>query len=135
MTISLRTTVIGSFPKPKSLCLADWFNTKKSDYVDAHTTDKDNTNEDLLRAVIADVVNIQRTAGIDIVTDGELRRENYIYYLCRSMEGVNFDRLERRSLRCGAYENEVPVIDNKITLPQAAINKFSVNSYQYSVKA
>jgi len=118
-SVSLQTTTIGSFPKPEKLNLADWFNTSKETFVEAYS--KCDTDETLLRAVTLDVVNIQRDAGITVVTDGEVRRDNYIYYLCRSMNGVNFERQELRSLRCGAYENKVPVIDGKVSLPDSAV--------------
>ena len=118
-SVSLQTTTIGSFPKPEKLKLADWFNTSKEDFVNAYS--KCDADETLLRAVALDVVNIQRDAGITVVTDGEVRRDNYIYYLCRSMNGINFDRQEKRSLRCGAYENHVPVVDGKVSLPDSAV--------------
>ena len=36
----------------------------------------------------AQVINDQVAAGIDIPTDGEVRRENYIHYHCRNLEGI-----------------------------------------------
>ena len=52
--------------------------------------------------------------GISIPTDGEVRRENYIHYHCRHLGGFDFNRLEHRILRDGAYETDLPAIRGPI---------------------
>ncbi|MGY9023366.1 MAG: hypothetical protein ACKVKA_11830, partial [Rhodobacterales bacterium] len=47
-------------------------------------------------------------------TDGEVRRENYIHYHCRHLGGFDFNRLEHRILRDGAYETDLPAIRGPI---------------------
>ena len=40
--------------------------------------------------------------GIDIITDGEMRRENYIYGFLRSVNGIDFNKFTDKVLRNGA---------------------------------
>lgn len=61
-------------------------------------------------AAVADQVE----CGIDIVSDGEMRRENYIHYHCRHLSGFDFDNLTKLTVRDGAYEAELPTIISKI---------------------
>ena len=49
-----------------------------------------------------EVVLEQVDAGIDIPTDGEVRRENYIHYHCRHLDGIDFDTLATVDIRNGA---------------------------------
>ena len=56
----------------------------------------------------------QVNAGIDIPTDGEMRREHYIFYHLRHLSGIDFDDLQLRSIRSGAWEREVPTIVDAI---------------------
>ena len=42
---------------------------------------------------VAEVLADQIEAGIDIPTDGEVPRENYIHYHCRHLKGFDFQNL------------------------------------------
>ena len=57
-----------------------------------------------------EIIDLQVNAGIAIPTDGEVRRENYIHYHCRHLDGYDFKCLEHRILRDGAYETSLPAI-------------------------
>jgi 5-methyltetrahydropteroyltriglutamate--homocysteine methyltransferase len=57
----------------------------------------------------------QVACGVDIPTDGEQRRENYIHYHCRHLTGFDFENLTSLTLRDGAYTAELPTIRGKIT--------------------
>ena len=59
------------------------------------------------------VTKIQRECGVDVVTDGEVRRENYIHYLCRYIDGISFDELTETSCRNGAYIAHLPTGRNR----------------------
>ena len=61
-----------------------------------------------------EAVTDQVEAGIDIPTDGEVSRENYIHYHCRHLEGFDFNRLTMRELRGGAYSAELPTISGPV---------------------
>ena len=118
------TTTIGSFPKPKYLPIYDWFdsardlggmNTSKTtvDFT-KYFSQNDASHEKLFIKAAKEVIALQVKCGIDIPTDGEVRRENYIHYHCRYLSGFDFLKLEHRVLRDGAYETNLPAIRGKI---------------------
>ena len=43
-----------------------------------------------------EIISDQEECGIDILTDGEVRRENYIHYHCRYLEGIDFANLSEK---------------------------------------
>jgi len=123
--IPLETTVIGAFPKPGYVPIRDWFDAAREtggmntaqttlDYTTDSEKNKD-THEALFIRAAREVIDIQLRAGVSIPTDGEVRRENYIHYHCRHLDGFDFDRLEHRVLRDGAYETDLPAIRGAIS--------------------
>lgn len=120
----LKTTTIGAFPKPDYVPVRDWFDAARElggmntaqttlDYTLDVEKNKD-TQEALFIRAAKEVIDIQLRAGISIPTDGEVRRENYIHYHCRHLAGFDFDNLEHRILRDGAYETDLPAIRGAI---------------------
>ncbi|MDJ0825226.1 MAG: cobalamin-independent methionine synthase II family protein [Rhodobacter sp.] len=110
----LRTTCLGAYPKPAYVPITDWFQVGHdvADYnerVLKTWTERPEIQAELDRAT-AEVVADQIACGIDIPTDGEVRRENYIHYQCRHFDGFDFDNLAHRVLRNGAYEADLPAI-------------------------
>lgn len=83
----LPTTVVGSFPVP------EWMERLKTDHFRGRVS----------RAQLADVHDMaikaalrdQEQAGIDIVSDGELRRDNDIDYFLAHLPGVELARLTK----------------------------------------
>lgn len=57
-----------------------------------------------------DAVREQVECGITIPTDGEIRREHYVYYHCRQISGIDFHRLTERSMRDGSWTARVPTV-------------------------
>jgi 5-methyltetrahydropteroyltriglutamate--homocysteine methyltransferase len=114
--VPLLTTTIGSYPKPSYVPTPDWFRARKLDLPDptkafdeferAQPGDLEQLFEQGTHEVVQDQVN----AGIDIPTDGEVRRENYIYYHCRHLDGIDFSQLTKKVMRAGTWEAEVPTI-------------------------
>jgi 5-methyltetrahydropteroyltriglutamate--homocysteine methyltransferase len=116
------TTTIGAYPKPDFLAVGDWFDAVSDGPDSADPTGR--YAEDLARlgadaetqfaraaeAVIGD----QTEAGIDIPTDGEVRRENYIHYHCRHIDGIDFGRLTETVVRGGAYTARLPTITGPV---------------------
>lgn len=47
------------------------------------------------------VVSQQEEAGIDIVSDGEQRRTNYVTSVVRAMQGFDFENLKEKTMRAG----------------------------------
>ena len=120
----LETTTIGSFPKPKFVPVRDWFDISRetggmnssqttTDYT-ADIKNVDERHEPLFIRAAKEVIEIQLRSGVSIPTDGEVRRENYIHYHCRHLDGFDFDNLENRVLRDGAYETDLPAIRSTI---------------------
>ena len=120
MSSPLITTTIGSFPKPCYLPIRDWFDSARTSngMNDPQITKEysksfinfSNQDEELFIKAAREIINIQVQAGVNIPTDGEVRRENYIHYHCRYLEGFDFINLEHRVLRDGAYETDLPAI-------------------------
>lgn len=133
--IPLVTTTIGSYPKPSYIHLPDWFHTtdftqpsKSYEQYIHQTTD----TVDALDRATREVVQQQEQLGIDIPTDGEVRRENYIYYYCRHLNGIDFNTLSQKKARNGAWNVFAPTITSTITAPE---NNFLVRDYQVAQAA
>jgi len=124
MKTPLVTTTIGAFPKPSYVPVQDWFdlaretggmNTAATTRQYSKDVEKNKTaHEQLFIRAAREVLKVQIQAGISIPTDGEVRRENYIHYHCRHLGGFDFDTLERRVLRDGAYETDLPAIRSEV---------------------
>jgi len=78
--VLLPTTVVGSYPVP------EWLARLKTDYYQRRISQKylNEIHEMAIKAAILD----QERAGIDIFSDGELRRDNDIDYLLARIPGV-----------------------------------------------
>lgn len=117
----LMTTTIGAYPKPDFVPVPDWFRAPAGPdthhptggYLEAiaHMGDE---AEALFARGVAQAVADQVEAGIDVPTDGEIRRENYIHYHCRHIEGIDFDTLTPKAVRGGTYTAELPSITGPI---------------------
>ncbi len=114
----LKTTCIGAYPKPDYVPIRDWFQVghDAADYNDTVLKGWSEAPEiqPILDRATAEVVADQIACGIDIPTDGEVRRENYVHYQCRHFDGFDFVNLTQRVLRNGAYTAELPTISGPI---------------------
>ena len=123
MPPKLPTTVIGSFPKPGYLPIRDWFDSARDNgTMDSPSVTRGYTgyaisdaDEALFVRAAEEVIGLQVAAGVDVPTDGEVRRENYIHYHCRHVTGFDFEELEHRVLRDGAYETDLPAIRGPVS--------------------
>lgn len=128
--MNLLTTTMGSYPKPD--CIQKffrWFQTKHNnaaEYTQEYTPFLNKQrNKDvkiLLDRATYEAVHDQVSCGIDIPTDGEVRRENYVYYHCRHLDGIDFINLARKIIR-GVQETYVPVIRGKIKVRRRFLTK------------
>ena len=115
--MSLVTTTIGAWPKPEYVRLPDWFTHPEGPdaadpthgWAGAMAALGDDAEAVIARGV-GEAIDDQVGAGIDIPTDGEIARENYIHYHCRHLDGVSYERLEEKALRNGAYRAWLPAI-------------------------
>ncbi len=121
--MGLLTTCIGAYPKPNYVKLPDWFNIPAGpDTAEPTKGWQEALNsmgpdaEDVLVRGTKEVVQDQIDAGIDIPTDGEIRRENYIHYHCRHIDGISFTKLTERELRNGAYSAKLPTVVGPVSV-------------------
>lgn len=116
--MSIKTTTIGSFPcdPHNHITIPNWFKLNLS-----HSTTQYNTfwnnksvyNEDITKCV-NDIVSVHKKYNVDIMTDGEIYRENYVHYFCRHLHGIDFKNTVTKTMRNGAASEQVPVIRNCI---------------------
>ena len=131
------TTVIGAYPKPNYLKITDWFNVKggtdtenPTKYYFKEVKQMGEKGEELFLQAATEVIKDQIECGIDIVTDGEVRRENYIHYHCRHIAGVDFETLTEKVARTGNYKCWLPTITAKVE----AQDSFLVHDWKVSQK-
>jgi 5-methyltetrahydropteroyltriglutamate--homocysteine methyltransferase len=112
----MKTTTIGSYPKPSYLRIPDWFQNKDNSPKDWEKAWSllGNKKDELIKKACQEIIKEQETAGIDIITDGEVRRENYILYHCRHLKGIDFSKLTKKVVRSGSYESWFPTITSKV---------------------
>ena len=129
------TTTIGSYPKPDYLKIPDWFQGEKGTDAEYPTKGWEEAIKSLgsdFEAIInkatQEIISDQIECGIDIVTDGEVRRENYIHYHCRFLKGIDFDNLTKQTARTGNYDCYLPTIVNKVEFDKPFLsNEFKIN--------
>jgi 5-methyltetrahydropteroyltriglutamate--homocysteine methyltransferase len=94
----LPTTMVGSYSMP------GWLERLKTDYFARRISrsDLDDIHDTAVKAAIKD----QEIAGLDIVTDGELRRDNMIDYFIERLPGVQIDRGSKK-FYYDFYDSEV----------------------------
>ena len=115
----IQTTCIGAYPKPDYINTGNWSEAKQQ-CGDARSftytnDDAAKVSKDLLDQATHEAVKDQIECGIDIPTDGEQRRENYIHYHCRHINGLDFEDLTEKVHRNGAAVAPLPTIRGKIT--------------------
>ena len=131
------TTVIGAYPKPDYLKITDWFNAEggtdtanPTKYYTQEINQMGDNAEQLFSQATKEVIEDQINCGIDIISDGEVRRENYIHYHCRHIDGVDFQTLTEKEARTGNYKCWLPTIVSKVR----AQDSFLVHDWEESQK-
>ena len=84
----LPTTVVGSYSMP------GWLERLKTEYYARRISrrDLDEIHDTAVKAAIKD----QEMAGVDIISDGELRRDNMIDYFAERLPGVQIDHASKK---------------------------------------
>ncbi len=113
--MGITTTCIGAYPKPDYVAIGNFAETdeQSGDSTRAFTytqDDADRVPEELLLRATRAAIEDQLACGVDIPTDGEQRRENYIHYHCRNLEGIDFSDLTSKVHRNGAAVADLPTI-------------------------
>jgi 5-methyltetrahydropteroyltriglutamate--homocysteine methyltransferase len=108
----LKTTIVGSLPKPT------WLAEPKKLFAPWCVPEERlaEAQDDAVRLALGD----QEEAGLDIVTDGEQRRQHYIWGFLEGLTGIDVERLGRRMTRGGRYgpETEAARIVGEVTRPR-----------------
>ena len=121
--MAILTTCIGAYPKPDFVKLPDWFNHPDGpDTADPTALWEKALAElgpeapEIIARGVAEAIGDQIECGIDIPTDGEISRENYIHYHCRHLLGFDFVHLTRKEVRGGTYEASLPTINGPVSI-------------------
>ena len=48
-----------------------------------------------------EVIKKQIDLGLDVITDGEIERDNYIFHCARNFKGINMDAIQTKTIRDG----------------------------------
>lgn len=116
----LPTTTIGAYPKPPDVPVPMWTQMGErrreapTKIYDALLADQSAETLETLDRMSADAVRDQVACGIDIPTDGEIRREHYVYYHCRHVRGIDFANLTEESMRDGSWVAHVPTVRSEL---------------------
>jgi len=131
--MGLLTTTIGAYPKPDYVKLPDWFDDlDKSKPTQGWAEAMEAMGKDAERIIekgTNEAVKDQVYAGIDIPTDGEIARENYIHYHCRYLKGVDFVNLTEKMLRTGNYSSFLPTVRGPVKPRKSRSTDFSGSSH------
>ncbi|WP_290816655.1 methionine synthase [Halovivax sp.] len=81
----LLTTVVGSYPKPK------WLNRARELYEDPEVDFDDENWEEATNDASRLIANEHERAGLDVVVDGEMRRNEMVEFFAHRIEGYEFN--------------------------------------------
>ncbi len=117
MSRKIRTALVGSYAQPEWLIDRHALKTRLPARIISNEMWR--IAPELLREAqddaVLSVLEDQEAAGIDIVTDGEVRRESYSAPLANAPEGVNREKYETLVGRAGK-PNKVPLISGPLRL-------------------
>ena len=97
----LETSIVGSLPKPSWLAQP---NVLRAPWRLAGD-DLRQAQDDAVRLAIRD----QEEAGLDVVTDGEMRRRHYVAGFLDGLTGIDQEQLSRKRTRGGRYAEAMDV--------------------------
>jgi 5-methyltetrahydropteroyltriglutamate--homocysteine methyltransferase len=116
---AILTTVVGSYPQPAWLIDRDRLGDRLPPRVRARELWRvpepylEEAQDDATRLAVQDM----ERAGVDVITDGEMRRESYSNRFATALEGVDLDRPGVALDRTG-HENPVPRVVGPIRRSQ-----------------
>lgn len=117
MSRKIRTALVGSYAQPEWLIDRHALKTRLPARIISNEMWR--IAPELLREAqddaVLSVLEDQEAAGIDIVTDGEVRRESYSAPLANAPEGVNREKYETLVGRAGK-PNKVPLVSGPLRL-------------------
>jgi 5-methyltetrahydropteroyltriglutamate--homocysteine methyltransferase len=114
------TTIIGSLPKPVWLT-SEWYSVAERWNLTGAALAE--ALDDATRLALAD----QKSAGIDIVCDGEQRRPTHYSYFVGQLGGVDCTNMKSKVMRGGKTTQDVPVVRGPLMLG----NHRTVDDYRF----
>src|SRR5882672_5415445 len=114
----LPTTVVGSYPQPNWLIDREKLGSKvprvrAPEIWRIGSEQLEQAQDDATLLAIREM----EAAGIDIVTDGEMRRESYSNRFANSLEGIDTTRVGKGAGRLGSASFPVPLVTGRIRRP------------------
>src|SRR5262245_49971864 len=109
----LATTHVGSMPRPR------WMGDTERNRITFRLEGKalDEAQDDATVVTLRE----QEALGVDIVTDGEQRREGFIFHMCRTWDGIDLvNQVQKEVYRRRANPRMVPRITGKLRRRSAA---------------
>lgn len=103
MPRKFRTTVTGSYPR----------RVQPTDTLKKPTLSRQEA-DDMIRWAAQD----QASTGVDIITDGECRRENMYYFFQQRMDGLSFEDMEYRSYGTAGFGIEIAAVIGRLGNPR-----------------
>jgi methionine synthase II (cobalamin-independent) len=98
-----RTTVTGSYPRP----------VQPADTLKKPSLSRQEADE-MIRWAARDQVD----AGLDVITDGEVRRENMYYFVQKRVDGLSFDQMQYRTYGKAGFGIEIAAVVDRIANPR-----------------
>lgn len=126
------TAIVGSYPKPKNI----WPKSGREllDDLGMCFYPKEKFKLKAFRVKLAKAAEMavkdQLSAGVDLVTDGEERRDHYVLYVLRGLEGFDFKNLKSIPYRGGIFFRDVPRVVSKIKYKKPII----VSDFKFTKK-
>jgi 5-methyltetrahydropteroyltriglutamate--homocysteine methyltransferase len=102
----LRTTIVGSLPKPSWLA--------KPEVLWAPWTLEGAALEEGQRDAVLVAMKEQEAAGIEIVTDGEQARQHFVHGFLANLSGIDFTKRKIIGIRADRYKAECPTVSGPI---------------------
>jgi 5-methyltetrahydropteroyltriglutamate--homocysteine methyltransferase len=117
------STIVGSYPKPAYILpggdARTLINGSGRAFYDLEQELGVKEFETRLDKACSEAITDQNSSGIDIVTDGEERREHYILYNLRKLGGIDFTDWQEIAIREGAYKRMAPKVKGKIAFQKS----------------
>ncbi len=127
------TDIVGSYPKPKDIFYGSGRDLLDKVGMNFYDIEKEIGKTDFkkrLDKASLDAIKDQNQAGIDLITDGEERRDHYVLYILRKIEAFDFKNRRKKSIREGIYVRKLPVAVKKIEYK----NSILIDDYNFTKK-
>lgn len=124
----LPTAIVGSYAMPP------WLERLKGDYFARRISGRD--LDEIYDTAVKAAVKDQEIAGIDIVTDGEVRRDNMVDYFVERFPGVQIDRSSKKyyyDFYDTSVRNKLPMASLGLVQDLTFLRNFTERAVKYCV--